>query len=237
MSIFVFVESFDGAASSISWEALGAAKSVASGFGTDVTALVFGKNASEIAKEAGYYGADKALVCDDATLETFRLEPYAALLTKLVEEHKPEAVIAVASSRGRELLAASAADTNSGMVSSVIDLSVEGGAILATRTGYAGKVTSKMKLAGDGTKFVSLRGRAFAPQARDEGSSVEVSSVDPVMSEDDIAVKVESFASEVGKVNLNDAAIIVSGGRGMANNPAGGDDDVSKAKDGFTNVV
>jgi electron transfer flavoprotein alpha subunit len=241
VSVFVFVETFDGAASSVSWEALGAASSIASGLGTDVTALVFGQNAGEIAKEAGYYGADKALVCEDSTLEPFRLEPYAALLTKLVQEHSPEALIAVATSRGRELLAASAADTNSGMASSAIEVSVDGGAIAVTRTGYAGKVITNMKLAGDGTKFVTLRGRAFAPNDRDESKSVDVTSVDPALSEDDIAVKVESFASEVGKVNLNDAAIIVSGGRGMANNPkdVSGDEaeDVLKAKDGFENVV
>ncbi len=240
MSVFVFVETFDGAANSVSWEALGAASKVASELGTDVTALVFGKNAGEIAKEAGYYGADKALVCDDATLEPFRLEPFAALLTKLVQEQSPEAVIAVASSRGRELLAASAADTNSGMASSAIDLSVDGGTIEVTRTGYAGKVINKMRLS-EGTKFVTLRGRAFAPNERDESRSVEVTTVDPALSEDEISVKVEDFASEVGKVNLNDAAIIVSGGRGMANNPKdlSGDEaeDVLKAKDGFATII
>ncbi len=117
MSVFVFVETFDGSASNVSWEALGAGKTVAEAFGTDVTALVFGKNAGEIAKEAGTYGADKAIVCEDATLETFRLEPYAALLSKLVEDNSPEAVLAVATTRGRELMATSAVDSNSGLIS------------------------------------------------------------------------------------------------------------------------
>lgn len=237
MSIFVFIESFDGTANNVSWEALGAAKTVAGALGTDVTALVFGKDANSIATEAGYYGADKALVCEDATLEHFRLEAYAALLTKLVNDHSPEAVIAVATSRGRELIAASAADTNNGLVSEAIDLSADGDNITVTRTAYAGKILNEMRVT-TGTKFITLRGRSFAAADRDESSSVDITTVEPVLAEDDIAVKVESFEAEVGKVNLTDAAIIVSAGRGIANNPDDSlGDDVEKAKAGYANVV
>lgn len=241
MSVFVFVETFDGSASNVSWEALGAAKTVAEAFGTDVTALVFGKNAGEIAKEAGTYGADKAIVCEDATLETFRLEPYAALLSKLVEGNHPEAVLAVATTRGRELMATSAVDSTSGLISEAIELDTSGDAIKVTRTAYAGKVLQEMSVS-TGTKFVTLRGRSFAPNAKDDSASIEVSTVDAVLAEDDIVSKVESFEAEVGKVNLNDAAIIVSGGRGTANNPkeAPGDaedKEIWKAQDGFENVI
>lgn len=241
MSVFVFIETFEGTASNVSWEALGAAGTVAEAFGTDVTALVFGKNAKEIAKEAGAYGAFKAIVCEDETLEPFRLEPYAALLTKLVEEHNPEAVLAVATNRARELMASSAADTNNGLITEAIELAVDGDAIKVTRTAYAGKVLQEMSIR-TGTKFVTLRGRSFAPNERDDLASVDVSTVETVLSEDEIPVTVESFEAEVGKVNLSDAAIIVSGGRGTANNPkeapADADDkDVWKAKDGFANVI
>ncbi|MEO1646143.1 MAG: electron transfer flavoprotein subunit alpha/FixB family protein [Chloroflexota bacterium] len=241
MSIFVFVETFDGSANNVSWEALGAASRVASEMGTDVTALVFGKGAGAIAETAGQYGAAKALVCEDATLESFRLEPYAALLSKLVSEHQPEAVFAVATNSGRELMAASAADTDSGLVTEAIDLSVDGDAIAITRTAYAGKVLQTMRVA-TATKFVTLRGRSFAPNEVDESASVDVTTVDAVLSEDEIPVKLESFEAEVGKVNLNDAAIVVSGGRGMANNPKDApgdadDADVWKAKDGFESII
>ncbi|MEO1286710.1 MAG: electron transfer flavoprotein subunit alpha/FixB family protein [Chloroflexota bacterium] len=241
MSVFVFVETFDGSANNVSWEALGAGTTIASGLGTDVTAIVFGNNASAIANEAGAYGATKAIVCEDVTLEPFRLEPYVALLSKLVEDHAPEAVVAVATSRGRELMASSAADTNSGLITEAIELAVNDGTIQVTRTAYAGKVLQEMSVA-TGTKFVTLRGRSFAPNTKDDSASVEVTNVDAVLSEGDIAVKVESFEAEVGKVNLNDAAIIVSGGRGMANNPkeapADADDaDIWKAKDGYETVI
>lgn len=241
MSVFVYVETFDGSASNVSREALGVARTVADAMSTDVTALIFGQNASAIADEAAAYGADKALVCEDETLHAFRLEPFAALLTHLVNEHAPEAVIGVATGRGRELLAASAADTNSGIVTDAVELSVEGDAITVKRPVYAGKILATQTVTGD-TRFVTLRGRAFAAPEADESRSADVTAVDPALSADDIGVTVESFEQETGKVSLTDAAIVVSGGRGMANNPKDAPDDaeaedVWKAKDGFEHVV
>lgn len=241
MSVFVFIETFDGSAANVSWEALGAATKVAEGLGTDVTALVFGKNAGDIATEAGKYGASKAIICDDATLEPFRLEPFAVLLSSLVEDHSPEAVIAVATGRGRELMASSATDSNSGLITEAIELAVDGSAIKVTRTAYAGKVIQEMSV-GTATKFVTLRGRSFAPNEKDDSASVDVSTVDAVLSEDEIVVKIESFEAELGKVNLNDAAIIVSGGRGMVNNPKDApgdaeDAEIWKAQDGYDTVI
>lgn len=81
-NILVWIETFNGAGLSISYECLGEARRVANG-GT-VTAAVFGQNAAAIAAQAISLGADKAIVCDDATLNDFRAEPYIALLTKVV---------------------------------------------------------------------------------------------------------------------------------------------------------
>ena len=241
MSVFVFVETFDGTANNVSWEAIGAASSVANALNTDVTAVVFGKNAADIAQEAGTYGAANAIICDDASLEPYRLEPFAALLSQLVADHSPEAVIAVATTRGRELMASSAVDINSGLITEAIELAVDGDAIKVTRTAYAGKVLQDMSVA-TGTKFVTLRGRSFAPNAKDASANVTVTSVDPVLAEDAIMVKIESFEAEIGKVNLNDAAIIVSGGRGIANNPKAApadaeDAEIWKAQDGYATVI
>lgn len=239
--ILVWIETFDGAAMPTSWEALGAAKQLADGLNLPVGALVLGKNAAAIAEEAGKRGAAKAFVCDDATLEPFRLEPFAALLTKLVQDQKPSLVLAIATGAARELLASSAADTDSGMISDAIELAVDGGAVKVTRPVYAGKILSESVTAG-ATSFLTLRARAFKPSEAGSGSA-ELVTLAPVLSEDQISTKIESFEAEVGKVNLTDAAIIISGGRGMANNPkdapAGysGDAAVWKAQDGFENML
>lgn len=239
--IFAWIETFDGKALASSWEALGAAKSLADNFSLPLVALVFGENASSIANEAAQFGAQEAIICEDPTLANFRLEPYAALLTQLVSEHQPRAVIGVGSSRVRELLAASAADTNSALATEVTDLSVDGDAIVVTKPAYAGKVLSDYKLVSP-SSFVAIRGRAFKPMAPNTGASITATTVAAALAADAISTQIESFDAEVGKVNLGDAAIIVSGGRGMANNPADAPADAAdatiwKAQQGFANTI
>jgi electron transfer flavoprotein alpha subunit len=242
-AVFVWIETFGGQPNLTSWEAVAAARKLAEHDGVPVTALVMGENAAAVGREAGQYGADRALVCEDATLKDFRLEPYAALLSKLVAEHQPKAVIAVATSRGRELLGAAAADSDSPMLADVISLDVgSDGRLTAERAVYSGKVLSDVAVAADGTQFVTIRSRAFKALAPNPAASIEVTAVEPALSEDQIATKSVAFEAEVGTVNLTDAAIIVSGGRAMANNPAepppGTEKpDVWKAQDGFKNVL
>lgn len=239
--VFVWIETFEGKALNSSWEALGAGRMIADKLGVPVTALVFGENAGGVAVEAGSHGADQVITCEDATLNGFRLEPYAALLSKLVADQKPKAVLAIGSTRGRELLAASAADTDNSLITEAINLEAQAdGAINVTRPAYAGKILSEVVGNPAGTQFVTLRGRAFKPA--DTSKTVTVTVVSSVLAEADITTKIEGFEAEVGTVNLSDAAIIVSGGRAMANNPkdapaGAGDAAVWKAKDGFENTL
>ncbi len=160
-AVYVWIETFQGKAIPAAWEALSAGKQIADQFGVPLTALVFGANAAAVAAEAATYGASKALVSDDATLKEFRVEAYAALLTKLVKDNAPKAVLAVASSRGRELLAASAADTDSPLLGDILSLSVEGGSVTAERAVYAGKILSENAITGGATMFITVRSRTF----------------------------------------------------------------------------
>lgn len=242
MSVLVWIETNEGAAKQTSWEAVGAGKIIADGFGVPVVAVVFGKNATAIAKQAIVHGAASAIACDDATLETFRLEPYAALLSRLVNEHAPKAVVAIATGPGRDLLAASAADTDSALLSDAVEVAVDSAKISVVRPVYAGKLLSDASSTGAGTVFVTVRGRAFKPLTENPAATGDVASVSPALAESEIKTKIESFEAEKGTVNLTDAAIIVSGGRGMSNNPkeppAGTEKpDVWKAQDGFANVL
>lgn len=241
MTVLVWVETFEGAVRPISWEAIGAAKLLAESFATSVTALVMGTNAAIIAQQALEHGAANAVVCDDATLETFRLEPYAAVLTQWVKDNAPKAVVAVATSAGRELLAASAADTDSGMISDAVELSVDGEQVKAVRPVYAGKLLSDASASG-ATVFVTIRGRAFKAPDMNADATGSISVVPGVLAESAIAAKIDAFEAEVGSVNLSDAAIIVSGGRGLANNPKDAPSgtekpEVWKAQDGFATVL
>jgi electron transfer flavoprotein alpha subunit len=180
-----------------------------------LTALVFGQGVDEAVQQAFHNGADRVIKADDTTLTDFRLEAYVALLDKLVADDQPQVVISGASTRGRELLAAAAADANAGLLSDVTDLKSEGESLQGTRPVYAGKVLSTATTVATGTQFVTIRSRAFPAPTPDTSKSGEVVSVPAVLSEDQISTKIESFEETKGTVNLTDARIIVSGGRGV----------------------
>ena len=243
MSVFVWIETFDGAAVASSWEALAAGKQLADAAGCGVTALVFGSNAAAIAQEALARGADHAIICADDSLEAYRVETYAPLLSQLVNEREPAAVIAVATSRGRELLASAAGDCACGMISDAVDLRLEDGQIIGRRAAYAGKVLMDMTC-HSATSFITIRARAFPAPAAVEAADAPVETVAAVSADEGINTEIVAFASEAGKVNLTDAAIIVSGGRGMASNPAAPPADLKgdaaniwKAQDGYARVL
>ncbi len=212
-AVYVWIEQFKGRAAPVAWEALGKGREVADTLGLPLTALVFGQGVEGLAAEAFHYGADRAILADDATLADYRLEPYAALLSKLVEEGQPKVVLAGATSRGKELLAASAADTGSPLLADVIELSLQGDTLQATRTVFGGKLHSIVAATGGQTQFATLRSRAFKAPQPDASRSGEVTRVDPVLAEDDIPTRIEGFEEATGEVSLTDAAIIVSGGR------------------------
>lgn len=240
-SVLAFIETFEGQPTPTSWEALGAGKILADAWGVPLSAVILGEGASAVAKTAGEYGATVAYVSEDATLKNFRLEPYAAILTKLVQDHSPKAVIAVSSNRSRELIAASATDTNNGIISEATFLSADGDSVKAVRSVYAGKLISEVA-STSATVFITVRGRAFKANEPNAGASVDVQTIDAVLAEDAITTKVVSFEAEKGVVNLSDAAIIVSAGRGIANNPKDAPADapdatIWKAQDGFENVL
>jgi electron transfer flavoprotein alpha subunit len=241
--IFVYIDSAQGTAHPASWEALAAAKSIADARGAQIVALAFGQNAAAVAAEAGRYGAHSAVVCDDPTLADFRLEPYAALMTRLVQERAPLAVVGPATSRGRELLAASAADTDSPMAGDVQALTGEAdGVLTAERAVYAGKALAEVAVPAAGTQFVAVRPRAFSAPEPVERADIPIETVAAALAEADIPTHIEAVESESGEVSLTDASVVVSGGRAMANNPKAAPPDAAdaavwKAQDGFANVL
>ena len=212
--IWVWVEQFEGQAAQVSWEALAAGRKVADAMGASVSALVLGSGVQDLATAAAEYGADKVLVCDDALLADWRPEPYAATVTALAQEQQPAAILAGATSAGRDLLALVATDLEAGLIPDCVKLEVEDGNLVATRPVYAGKLMSKIHPVG-GTVLISLRSRAWAPAVREAGRTAEIVAVAPGMAEADVRVEVLGLEAAEGQVSLTDAGIVVSGGRGV----------------------
>lgn len=238
--LWVFIDQFKGQALPTSWEGIGAAKTLAEQLGAGITAVIFGKNVEAIAADAFKYGADEVFLADDSTLEDYRSEPYTALLAKLARDSSPDVILFPTTTRGRELAAMAAIDLNTGVLADVVALEVQDGSIVATRPIYAGKLLSKVTCLTR-PQLITFRGRIFTKPAMDASRTGTLTKVNPVMTEADIQTKVESYAAGEAGVSLTDASVIVSGGRGISNNPSltppGGLDEkqaeIWKAQQGF----
>lgn len=216
--IWVFIDQFKGTALSSSWETIGAGQQLAGKLGGGVTAVVMGEQVDGIAALAFQYGADEVLVVDDAVLSDFRVEAYADCLSNLAAEHKPEVIIFPTTTRGRELAAVAAVDLKTGVLPDVVGLDVQNGRVMATRPVYAGKLLAKVTCQTN-PQIVTIRVRAFARPAQDAGRSGASVKVASKAVEANLPTKVAGYSKTEGGVSLTDAAVIVSGGRGVANNP------------------
>lgn len=212
---WVYIDQFKGTALPASWEALGQAKRL----GGPVTALVFGHGAQAIAKEAFQFGADQVLWSQHPLLEEFRAEAFAGLVAKLAAEKKPGFLLIPCTTRGRDITALVAAELGCGAIPDATGLEMMDGALRVTRPVYAGKLFTSAVFASGETHIVSLRPRAFAMPEAQSGKTGTAAEVNPVQSESDLRTKVAGYVASEAGVSLTDAKVIVSGGRGVANNP------------------
>jgi electron transfer flavoprotein alpha subunit len=214
--IIVYIDHFQGSPVHASWETVGAAKSLAGPLDANVTAVVIGKDVQALAKQAITFGADAGIVAEDPELAEFRPEPFADVLSKIAAD--ADVLLLPTTGRTRELAAMVAIDLETGISPDVTALEVDGDAVLATRPIYAGKLLSKVITRERRPQVLTLRSRAFPKPDPDEGRSGEISSFEVELGE--IVTKVEGYSAAEAGVSLSDAAVIVSGGRGVSNNPA-----------------
>jgi len=213
--VFVWIEQSDGSVDPIAWEMIGAGQGVAHALGGQVTACVLGDGVEGLAQEAVQRGADSAILVNDATLATYRLEAFAATLVELAKQHQPAVFLMGASSRGRELAPYVAAKLGTGLAADCVEVGVENGSLVATRPALAGSVITRITYSQARPHMATLRRRVFAPLDPDSSRDGQVVTAAAVLSEDKIRTKVVEFVTQAGAVNLTDANIIVSAGRGV----------------------
>ena len=217
--VLVYIDQFKGEALPASLEAVGAALDLAQKLDSSVVALTAGEGAKAVAEQAFQYGVSEAIYSDDLSLAEYRPEPYTALLARVAKEQSPEVILFPTTTRGREMAAMSAIDLKTGVMPDVTALDVENGKVVAIRPVYAGKLLSKTYCDAI-PQIVTTRGRAFKKPEPEAGRSGTPVNVEAVMPEGDIRTKVLGYVQAEGGVSLADANVIVSGGRGVSNNPA-----------------
>jgi len=217
--VWVYIDQFKGQPVAASWETLTAAKNLTASLSGGVTAIVAGSGVKAAAEQAVHYGADEVFLADDASLMDYRAEPYASLVSGLAKEHKPEVILFPTTTRGRELAAMVAVDLNTGVLPDVTELELQGDRVVVTRPVYAGKVLSKA-VCNTNPQLITIRVRAFPAPQPDPSRQGKITPVPPALTEESVLTKVAGYTERSGGVNLNDAAVIVSGGRGVSNNPS-----------------
>jgi electron transfer flavoprotein alpha subunit len=216
--VMIVVEQRDGEAKSVSWQLLGQGRKLADKLDTELIALVIGDDVEHLAKEAGYYGADRVFWCDAPELKQYRTRPYSRVCLKVIDEAKPEIVLFGATATGRDLAGAIATHLPTGLTADSTELDVEpppSRLLLASRPAFSEKMMATILCKQYRPQMATARAGVFQALARDEGRLAEIVRIDCPMREEEIATRVIDFLSETGKVNLEEAEIIVAGGRGL----------------------
>jgi len=211
MNSLVYIDHFKGAVQPASWEALGVAKGLGS-----VSAVLFGTGLEALVKAAFEHGADEVLVADDPALADYRAEAFGSTLSALASSRTPDLILMPTTTRTREMAALAAIDLDTGVLVDLTDLALEGDMLVGTRPIYEGKLTEKITCSGRPV-IATLRPRAFPkpePDTSKKGTATKV----PVSPES--PTKVEGYAVAENVVNLTDAGVIVSGGRGVSISPS-----------------
>jgi electron transfer flavoprotein alpha subunit len=212
-SIVTFAEVRDGKLRRPSLEAVSEARRLAAALGeASVESVLIGAGVERLAAELGHFGADKVHVFDDAALESYATEPYARALADVIGDAKPTAVLVPFTALGKDLAPRTAARVGAGLVSDVSAFVVKDGRLEARRAVYSGKAYATVRWEGE-PQMATLRPNVFALVEADAGRSatVEKRNVDTACRARVTAV----HAAGGGKIELSEAQVIVSGGRGL----------------------
>jgi electron transfer flavoprotein alpha subunit len=210
--ILTFAEQRDGALRRASLEVVSEAKRLAGSFGGTVSTVVVGPGTEGLAAELGSYGADKVHVFDDAAYDAYATESWAAAVASVIAETSPAVVLFPMTAMGRDLAPRVAAKADAGLASDCVTLEAKDGKLVARRPMYAGKAFATVEWEGE-PQMASLRPNVFPLETPDASKTAEV-----VKGTADTASRAKvtaTAATAKGKIELTEAQIIVSGGRGL----------------------
>ena len=207
--ILVFVEQRSGGIRPAGLQAISEARRLGAG---PVTAVVAGSGIGDAAATLGAYGAEKVFVADDPNLALYSAEGYTEVVAKAVEQVEPVAVFLAGTAMGRDLAPRVAARLGVGALADAVGITLEGDALVVRRPVYSGKAFATVDTAGTRPQVVSLRPNVFA--AEEVGGSAEVVPLDG------LALSIRAVVKELvdtggGELDVAEADIIVSGGRGI----------------------
>lgn len=218
--VFVFIEQVEGNAAGVGFELIGKGKELAASLETEVTAVLMGHNVEKITKELASYGADKVVLIDDPALETYMTEPYVKAMTAVVDQYKPEIVLYGATAIGRDMAPRVSARVHTGLTADCTKLEVqeETNDLLMTRPAFGGNIMATIRCPEHRPQMATVRPGVMQKAAVKEGAECAVDNFVVAGLKESMNVEVLEILKKVSeKMDIMDANVLVSGGRGMGN--------------------
>jgi electron transfer flavoprotein alpha subunit len=218
--VWVYVEHRFGTPARVSWELMGEGERLARIYRTKVCAVIIGDNVGEgLAKDAFEYGADKVYLTEHPVLKDYRSETYGRAFANLSSKYHPEVILMGGTNNGRDLAGVLATVIETGLIADCTSLDVdEKGGFNGTRPDFGGKEMSTIVCPRTKPTMASVRTRVMKMPERVPGLSGEIVR-EPIEFEDSqVKEKIMSFTPmEKAGAKLENADVIVSGGRGLGN--------------------
>ncbi len=227
--VYVFAQQVDNEISSIAFELLGKAKDLAKDLDTDVTAVLLGSGVKGLADQLAEYGADKVIVVDDPELKDYRTEPYAHALASVINKYKPEIMLVGATAIGRDLGPRVSARVATGLTAdcTVLEIgdfplqAVPGqeqlhNQLLMTRPAFGGNTIATIACPYNRPQMATVRAGVMQKIDPIKGAKANVVEFNPGFTPDNKYVEILDIVKSVAEtVDIMDAKILVSGGRGV----------------------
>lgn len=213
-NVLVIAEQRNGVLKKVAFEALGVGAKLAVALDGQVEAILLGSGLGELPNTLGQYGATKVYVADDPALTNYSGEGYADTLAAVIGKIEPAVILIGATALGKDLAPRLAARLGVGLASDCIAFDIDGGRLVATRPIFAGKALARVKLNGD-PQMATLRPNVLPAPEPDASAAAVIEPVDAAMG-DVRARVVDLVGAGKGELDVAEADVIVSGGRGVA---------------------
>lgn len=216
--VWVFIEQREGQIAPVSLELLGAGRKLAQKLGVELAGVLLGNQVCSMADMVYEYGADKVYLVDDPILKYYRTETYMRVFVKLAHEYKPEIILMGATTTGRDLAGAVATDLATGLTADCtgLDIDLNKRLLLATRPAFGGNIMATIVAKEHRPQMATVRPKVMRMPRPEPGRRGELIKLETDLREADMVTQVLEIVKEHGEqLNLQEAEIIVSGGRGL----------------------
>ncbi len=216
--VWVFAEQRDGKVVNTVYELLGEGRKLADDLNVELSALLLCESAGDMPANLAAYGADKVILCEDALLKDYTTDAYTKVITDVINDKKPEIFLIGATNIGRDLGPRLAGRLYTGLTADCTGLAIdpETRGILQTRPAFGGNIMATIVTPRHRPQMSTVRPGVMKKPEPDYTKKAAVEKGNFTLSADDIHTKVIEFVKATKQiVNLVEADVIVSGGRGL----------------------